>query len=97
MDLKPQNVLIDIVKDRPTCVLTDFGITRILSEELLSVHAFQVTDIRGVSLRYASPESIEIFRRKLTVKHAPAFYAGIDMYSIGSIFFYLACNVHPWE
>ena len=47
-DLKPQNVLIDVdeMTGQEFCVLTDFGITQIVTGQALLVHAFQPVNIR---------------------------------------------------
>jgi serine/threonine protein kinase len=97
-DLKPQNILLDITKDRLVCVITDFGISSVLNHDLLSVEAFVVANLRGVSLRYAPPEAIRRFRERQPSSSATVdvFKAG-DIYSTGSIYCFLFTNVEPWS
>lgn len=81
-DIKPANVLVD--RDQygfMYCVLTDFGISQIFSQNSQLVGAFRVTNLRGLSLTYASPEVIQRFRKQET--NLNFFDASkADMYSL---------------
>jgi serine/threonine-protein kinase len=95
-DLKPDNVLIEETQPgRYACVLTDFGITQILSESIVDAKAFNVFNIRGVSVRYAAPEAFLRFRRKTENSAAVEIMAG-DLYSIAAIFYEMITNKAPW-
>jgi serine/threonine protein kinase len=56
-DLKTANVLLE--EDHAghaRCVLTDFGITQILSKSLV-VEGFEIANIRGLSIHYLLPRN----------------------------------------
>jgi serine/threonine protein kinase len=65
-DLKPQNILVEQEKTRPWFLLTDFGISKILTDEYLASEAFQIRTIRGLTVAYAAPDVMKRFRQKLT-------------------------------
>jgi hypothetical protein len=46
--------------------LTDFGIAQILSEKIIATKAFNVINLRGLSVSYAAPEALNNFRSKNT-------------------------------
>jgi serine/threonine protein kinase len=41
-DLKSQNVLIEVSQGIPSCFLTDFGITQILSDQIVAARMFNI-------------------------------------------------------
>jgi hypothetical protein len=96
-DLKPDNVLIDEPQSGHfTCVLTDFGITQILSESIVDAKVFKVFNIRGVSVRYAAPEAFLRFRKKIENTAAVEIMAG-DLYSIAAIIYEMITEKAPWS
>ncbi|KAI3655805.1 hypothetical protein MP638_004117 [Amoeboaphelidium occidentale] len=96
-DLKPDNVLIDEPQSgRFSCVLTDFGITQILSESIVDAKVFKVFNIRGVSVRYAAPEAFLRFRKKIENTAAIEIMAG-DLYSIAAIAYEMITKKAPWS
>jgi eukaryotic-like serine/threonine-protein kinase len=91
-DLKPDNVLLDMHNGQTFCVLSDLGISQVITPQILKVGQFQVAQIKGMSLVYAAPERIEIFRNKAPLHPALADRQVIfswDLYSLGVIMFEL--------
>jgi serine/threonine protein kinase len=88
-DIKPQNVLIDRdSKGNPFCVITDFGIARVLSEKLLVVKYSEVVSVRGLSTEYAAPEVFKRFRNKNETQAPNVVKAG-DIYAVAmSVYFF---------
>ncbi len=63
-DLKPDNVLLDLTDNKtPICVLTDFGISQVITPEILKVSAFHTVLINGLSMAYAAPERLLHYRQ----------------------------------
>lgn len=60
-DIKPANILLDHGnKHVPLqAVLTDFGISRIVTDASMLVYAFQKSRIQGASISYAAPDILE--------------------------------------
>jgi WD40 repeat protein len=98
-DLKPQNILIETIEYkgqcRPVCFLTDFGISNILSDTILSSRNFNVVNLRGLSVYYASPEAFSRFRQKL-FSDSNRLKAS-DIYSFGAIAYHLLTRKAPWN
>ncbi len=87
LDLKPDNVLLDLNSHkRPMCVLTDFGISQVITEDIMTVKQFQVAEIRGLSYAYAAPERIMHFRKKIEYCNRDVVFSW-DVYSVGIIMF----------
>ncbi|KAI3656330.1 hypothetical protein MP638_001374 [Amoeboaphelidium occidentale] len=96
-DLKPDNILIeknDI--GRYICVLTDFGITQILSDSIIDTKAFIVFNVRGLSVRYAAPETFKRFRMKVGFSKTQDLKAG-DVYSVAVTLFEMLARKSPWN
>lgn len=56
-DIKPANILLDEdINGTLIAKLTDFGIAQVVENTTLLVGAFEVTSVRGLSLKYAAPE-----------------------------------------
>jgi eukaryotic-like serine/threonine-protein kinase len=89
-DLKPDNVLLDMHNGQTLCVLSDLGISQVITGQILKVGQFQVAQIKGLSLVYAAPERLAIFRNKSSLHPALADRQVIvswDLYSLGVIMF----------
>ena len=96
-DLKPGNILLDLHVENGILlpVLTDFGITRVIDKNVLKVHAFEVADIKGLSLDYAAPEALKRFRtRKADV--SPDVWKAGDVYALAIITLEFLTRCHPW-
>lgn len=96
-DIKPGNVLLDVGPETRELqvVICDFGITRIINTENLEVQAFQVSEVRGLSMAYAGPEVIFRFRNRTQELDASIWKAG-DVYALSMSFLYMVQRRRPW-
>jgi WD40 repeat protein/tRNA A-37 threonylcarbamoyl transferase component Bud32 len=95
-DLKPDNILLE--EQSPgyfKCVLTDFGITQILSTSIIDAKAFNSVNVRGLSVRYAAPEAFLRFRKKILAARAADIMAG-DIYSLMCVLYEMLVKISPW-
>ncbi len=95
-DIKSMNVLIDYNEElqRPVCVITDFGITQVIGNNNLLVHAYVPVRIKGFSPVYAAPEAIARYRditSSMTPENIEMMYF-YDVYSYAIVFFELLCR-----
>jgi serine/threonine protein kinase len=96
-DIKSANVLIDTDKNGfAFCVLTDFGITQVLSMNLV-VNGFNVANIRGLSFAYASPETFKRQRAKTVFSDSAETFKAGDVYSWASILYEMFSRRTPWS
>jgi WD40 repeat protein len=93
-DIKSQNVLMQVDNGVPSCYLTDFGITQILSEDILASKAFNVINLRGLSVHYASPEAFNNFRSKAYFR---TDFKKYDIYSFACVVFEVQTRKMPWH
>ncbi|KAI3655739.1 hypothetical protein MP638_007033 [Amoeboaphelidium occidentale] len=93
-DLKPQNILVEVDNEVPSCFLTDFGITQVLSMNIVASNLFSVTNLRGLSVHYASPEAFTNFRTK---KHVSVDFKKYDIFSFGCLLYELFIRRSPWS
>ena len=95
-DIKPANVLLDVdSNDQLIPIISDFGISRILSSEALKVKAFEVADLRGASLAYAAPETI-VRLRQYTQETDPRIWMAADIYSLGISINEMITRTYAW-
>lgn len=92
-DVKSQNVLIQLDNDIPSCYLTDFGITQVLSEKILASSAFTIINLRGLSINYASPEALSCFRSK---NYGRVDFKMYDVYSFACVLYETLTRRSPW-
>jgi serine/threonine-protein kinase len=92
-DVKSQNVLIQLDNDIPSCYLTDFGISQVLSEKILASSAFTIINLRGLSINYASPEALSCFRSK---NYGRVDFKMYDVYSFACVLYELLTRRSPW-
>jgi serine/threonine protein kinase len=91
-DIKPANVLMET----PTkAVVTDFGISTVVSDRVLLVRDFEVSTIIGLSLLYAAPEAILRIRRRPFYGNSTVMMAG-DVYAVGIIIIELLTRYLRW-
>ncbi len=83
-DLKPTNIL---VNEDGTPKLLDFGISKILSEELAGAGSATVTNMGVMTPSYASPEQIQ----------GKSVTTATDIYSLGVILYELLSGYRPFE
>lgn len=102
-DIKADNILLDKNDQRFFCVLTDLGISRVVSNETLGVNHFKPKQIIGMSIQYAAPELIELFFQKTDKieKKADSRIASTvlsaDVYAFSIVLYQsLNCKLNPW-
>lgn len=93
-DLKPQNILVDVANGVPSCFLTDFGITQVLSEKIIAAKVFNVVNTRGLSVHYAAPEAFKNFRSK---KYERVDFKKYDIYSFACVLLEVITRRPPWN
>ncbi|KAI3655178.1 hypothetical protein MP638_003375, partial [Amoeboaphelidium occidentale] len=93
-DIKPQNVLVEIITGIPSCFVTDFGITQILSDNIVASRSFNVINLRGLSVSYASPEAFRNFKTK---KYVSVDFKKYDIFSFGCLVYELLIRRSPWS
>lgn len=94
-DIKPKNVLIDRDAKGLFCVLSDFGITQVVSDNVLAVKAFQVSTTKGVSVSYACPEMLQTVLMGMPLAQGVQMSAA-DIYSYGVLLMEMLCRRAPW-
>ena len=96
-DVKPANVLLDIDSNGGlAAILTDFGISRIVDMSAMKVQAFNVADLRGASIAYASPESLIRFRKRLPETDGKVWMAA-DIFSLAISALQMMTRIAPWK
>jgi serine/threonine protein kinase len=93
-DLKTQNVLVESKDGDIHAYVTDFGITQVLSEKILAAKLFSVINLRGLSVRFASPEAFRAFKTKDYTKSDFKMY---DIYSLACVMVELLTRKLPWS
>ena len=98
-DLKPANTLLEarLIKNETVLmpILTDFGISRVVSTEALKVQAFESSHLVGASMSFAAPEVLLRLRRK-TQETDPTVWKAGDTYALAVILLNLMSRRHPW-
>lgn len=93
-DLKSANVLVEVDNRKsPTCYLTDFGITQVLSDVAVAAKSFDISMVKGVSIPYAAPEAISFFRKR---HKGPPDFKLFDIFSLGCVFYEVTTRKQPW-
>jgi proprotein convertase subtilisin/kexin type 5 len=93
-DLKPQNVLVEQARSKTRFILTDFGISKILTKEYLASEAFQISNTRGLTISYAAPDALVRFKEQKA--GTPDEEKAGDVYSFGFILFFVLNIKKPW-
>ncbi|KAI3630824.1 hypothetical protein MIR68_012259 [Amoeboaphelidium protococcarum] len=85
-DIKLENIMIDFNEfGQMIPILIDFGISAVVDRQQLSVAAFKVSTLKGLSIEYASPEMFAGFRGKYQIQ--PYELQKADIYAMGCITF----------
>jgi serine/threonine-protein kinase len=93
-DLKSANILVEVdAMKSPTCYLTDFGITQVLSDVAVAAKSFDISMVKGVSIPYAAPEAISFFRKR---HKGPPDFKLFDIFSLGCVFYEVTTRKQPW-
>lgn len=93
-DMKTQNVLIEYVNGVPSSYLTDFGITHVLSEQIIATRAFTIKNLKGLSIQFAAPEAFQNFR---SAAYKSVDFTKYDLYSLGCIIYEVTNKRPPWS
>ena len=96
-DIKPANVLLNVnpATQQLMVVVSDFGISRVVTQEKLRVAAFQLSTLRGASIAYASPDAITRFRQRVNESNPRVWMAG-DVYSLSMSLMEMLKRDNPW-
>ena len=103
-DIKPGNVLIDQTSGdrRPHAVLSDFGITQIVTTKSLLVSAFQVSKLQGASILYSAPELLKRYQAAMFQQPIPADELQsnerlkVDVYAVAILGFEMLSRKNAW-
>ena len=98
-DIKPANTLLHqvLIDEVATLipVLSDFGISRVVSSDALKVQAFVPSDLIGASLAFAGPEVLERFMTRHKEPNPRVWFAG-DTYGLAITLYELVVRKHAW-
>jgi hypothetical protein len=93
-DLKPENVLLEVdKKGNITCVVTDFGVSRVITRQILNITGFIPSSVVGASMSYAAPELL----RGGSNQNSPREAFAADIYSLSIIIFTLINRRKAWK
>lgn len=99
-DIKPANILLSWHKqlNRPMAVLTDFGITRVVSSGALLVRGFRTNGVVGASLLYAAPEVIKYITHteEEDLRNEQELKAG-DIFAFAIVLYEALTRRSPWS
>jgi serine/threonine protein kinase len=76
-DIKALNIFVDKdAKGNLNCYLGDFGLSQVLDDTHLIVKAYQVYNMKGLTVPYAAPELIQRFRKRKLNSEMTSWKAG---------------------
>ena len=94
-DVKPGNVLLEVNEyGWLSPVISDFGLTRVLDKSQLAVKAYQVSELKGVSIAFAAPEVLFAFRNK--VNNEPEVMKAGDVFAVAIVVFEMMKRHRVW-
>jgi serine/threonine protein kinase len=93
-DIKTLNILIRVTEGVPSCCLTDFGITQVLSDIIVDAKFFSIVNLRGLTVNFAAPEAFMNFRKKI---NTAIDYKRYDIYSFACVLYELMSRRTPWK
>jgi serine/threonine protein kinase len=73
--IKPENILLNKDEDtsRMYCVITDFGLTQVITEKIALVEVFQISNANGQTVEYAAPEVFKRFHNRGHMNFEPDY------------------------
>ncbi len=77
-------------------VVGDFGVAQ-LGEGALGVRGFATSRTIGVTIEYAPPELIQMYRRSLETKPSKSIFRRIDCHSFAVTVYELLCRKRAWR
>ena len=92
-DIKSLNILIDDYNGFLNCVITDFGIVRILADAKVLTQ-FDVVHVKGATMSYAAPESLLLMNDAISSSFD---FRKFDVYSFGIMMYRLIALQLPWK
>ena len=97
-DVKSTNVLLDLnpKTQQLMVVVSDFGVSRVITKDKLRVATFQVSTLRGASIAYAAPDVLFKFRRKMKESNPRVWKAG-DVYALSVTLVEMMKRRRPWK
>lgn len=99
-DVKPANVLLDVNDDGESfhAVLSDFGISQIVTKQALLVSGFQVSKLQGASISYSAPELLVRFANpNMAVPTvAPQNKLKLDVFAAAVVGFEMLTRMPAW-
>lgn len=93
-DHKTQNILIEIHNGVPVCCMAGFGITPVLSDQIVATKMFKDSTLRVLSVPYAAPEAFLDFRPK---RYQGADFKKYDIFSYACAAYQLMTRLTPWS
>lgn len=93
-DLKPGNILLEIIEKDLNIVLTDFGISTVLQSRADIVSTFNVKRVMGASIAYGAPEVLKCLESNTELVEGELIQC--DIYSFGVIFYEIFGRRKPW-
>lgn len=98
-DVKDGNVLLDYDVDqkRLVAVITDMGISQVVSTKSLQVKAFRVIAVNGASILYAAPEAIQELRGLIMPLMDERQVKARDVYSLAMMMGKMMTRRNLWQ
>ncbi|KAI3655723.1 hypothetical protein MP638_006775, partial [Amoeboaphelidium occidentale] len=75
-------------------VITDFGITQVLSESIIAARSFNIIYFRGLAVHFAAPEAFKSFR---TNNYSKISFKMFDVFSFGCLTYEVQTSKMPWH
>ncbi|KAI3643039.1 hypothetical protein MP228_012594 [Amoeboaphelidium protococcarum] len=98
-DIKPANILLnqDAGDQRFYAVISDFGVTQIVSNKAMLVQAFHVSKLEGASLKYAAPELLHKLQGELNADEPGELKLSWDVYALAILGYEMITCSPAWR